>query len=105
MGGAIQGNPLTLANSVTTFAGTKGVAAKFSYSYGITTDKTNLYMADTYNHTIRKIVIATGEVTTLAGTAGQSGSTDGMGAAARFSYPEGIVTMAPTCMWLIATII
>jgi len=86
---------------VTTLAGTAGssgsadgtgAAARFSYPHGITTDGTNLYVADTNNHTIRKVVIATGGVTTLAGTAGSSGSADGTGPAARFEYPHGITT-------------
>jgi sugar lactone lactonase YvrE len=53
-------------------------------------DGTNLFVADSGNHTIRKVVIATGAVTTLAGTAGTSGSTDGTGAAARFNVPIGL---------------
>jgi DNA-binding beta-propeller fold protein YncE len=44
------------------------------------------------NHTIRKIVIATGAVTTLAGTAGITGTTDATGADARFNGPHGITT-------------
>ena len=42
----------------------------------------NLYVADTDNHTIRKITPARG-VTTIAGLAGSSGSADGSGNAAR----------------------
>lgn len=68
-----------------------GSAARFNQPYGITTDGTNLYVADTVNHTIRQIVIATGVVSTLAGTAGlPPGSVDGTGSAARFSFPVGI---------------
>ena len=86
---------------VTTLAGAAGVsgyadgigtAARFKYPYGITTDGTNLYVADTYNGTVRKIVIATREVTTLAGTAGVGGSTDGTGSAAKFCGPEALTT-------------
>ena len=102
MGGAIQGIPLSLdANVVTTFAGSAGsagstdgigTAAKFNTPYGITTDGTNAYVADSQNHTIRKIVISTDTVTTLAGSAGSSGSTDGTGTAAKFNSPYGITT-------------
>ncbi len=86
---------------VTTLAGTAvmtgstdgtGAAARFNYPYGLTTDGTNVYVTDSANHTIRQIVIATGVVTTLAGTAGMTGSTDGTGTAARFNSPFGIVT-------------
>ena len=86
---------------VTTLAGTAGsagttddtgTAARFNGPYAITTDGTNLYVADTANHTIRKIVISTGVVTTFAGTAGTSGSTDGTGTSASFYFPRGITT-------------
>src|SRR5882724_3729806 len=49
----------------------------------------NLYVADTYNYTVRKITPA-GVVTTLAGLAGEDGFTDGTGSYARFSYMFGI---------------
>jgi sugar lactone lactonase YvrE len=69
-----------------------GVTALFNSPYGITTDGTNLYVADTENNTIRKIVIATGAVTTLAGTAGTPGHSDKAGPAASFNSPYGIIT-------------
>lgn len=69
-----------------------GTAVRFNYPYDLTTDGTNLYVADSMNSTIRKIVIATGAVTTLAGKAGIFGSTDGIGTAATFSEPESITT-------------
>jgi hypothetical protein len=86
--------------AVTTFAGTAGVsgstdaigtAARFNRPMGITADGAGyLHVVDSYNHTIRKIEIATANVTTLAGLAASSGSTDGIGAAARFQYPYGV---------------
>ena len=69
-----------------------GPAASFNFPNDITTDGTNLYVADTGNGTIRQVVIATGAVTTLAGTAGKTGSTDATGAAAQFNRPYGITT-------------
>ena len=85
--------------AVTPFAGSTsagssdgiGVAARFNKPYGITSDGTNLYVADTFNGEIRKIVIATGDVTTIAGAV-LSGHADGIGASASFYLPEGIVT-------------
>jgi hypothetical protein len=87
--------------AVTTLAGSAGIrgateiaekAARFSMPRGITSDGTNLFVADTNSNTIRKVVIATGTVTTLAGSAGIRGATDGTGKAARFYNPEGITT-------------
>jgi sugar lactone lactonase YvrE len=67
-----------------------GAAAQFMVPEGIATDSSgNLYVADTGNNTIRKITPA-GVVTTLAGSAGQSGTADGIGASARFYFPVGI---------------
>jgi hypothetical protein len=67
-----------------------GSGARFFFPWSVTVDTTgNVYVADTLNHTIRKITPA-GVVTTLAGSAGSSGSADGTGAAARFNNPEGV---------------
>ena len=69
-----------------------GTSAKFNAPIGITKSGSNLFVADTENHTIRKIVIATGVVTTLAGTAGTSGSTDATGTSAKFNNPTDLVS-------------
>jgi hypothetical protein len=50
----------------------------------------NVYVADEENHTIRKVTVPDGLVTTFAGTAGISGSVDGTGAAIRFTGPSGV---------------
>ncbi|UFS71037.1 fibronectin type III domain-containing protein [Geomonas sp. RF6] len=94
-----QSLPSTAQNAVSTVAGTaggKGSAdavgslAGFNLSSGVASDGTSLYIADTGNNTIRKISLATREVTTLAGVAGQTGTADGIGSAARFNSPRGI---------------
>ena len=48
----------------------------------------NVYVADSYNHRIRKIN-SMGIVTTIAGS-GSGGFTDGLGTSARFNRPSGI---------------
>lgn len=70
-----------------------GTAATFNLPYGITTDGTNLYVSDELNNQIRKIVIATGAVTLLAGSpTGAAGWTNGTGTAALFSMPGQATT-------------
>lgn len=91
---------VTPAGVVTTLAGQFGVsggtdgsgtAALFNHPAGIAVDSSgNAYVADTGNNTIRKLVIATGAVTTLAGQAGVAGSADGIGTAASFNGLSGI---------------
>lgn len=67
-----------------------GNAALFRSPGGIAVDSGGtVYVADTGNNTIRKITLD-GTVTTLAGKAGQSGSLDGPGSAARFLAPMAI---------------
>ena len=72
-----------------------GTSASFNDPTGITTDGTNLYVADRDNHLIRQIVISTKAVTTLAGT-GTGGNTNGAGSGAgsvaKFKDPVGITT-------------
>lgn len=71
-----------------------GTAARFDLSLGnmsnlIAQFDGTLYVPQFNQFTIRKVTAA-GVVTTLAGTAGASGTTDGTGAAARFTNLGGI---------------
>jgi multiple sugar transport system substrate-binding protein len=68
----------------------KGSVARFNHPSGITSDELYLYVADRMNHTVRRIEKSTGSVTTIAGLAGNKGSTDGIGSKARFNTPNGI---------------
>ena len=80
-----------------------GAAARFNTPRGISYSEPSgaytqgrLFVADTYNNTIRQIDVATGVVSTLAGQAGSAGSTDGTGTAARFNTPRDISYSAPS---------
>ncbi len=68
-----------------------GTSATFSRPRGVSIDPSGLYalISDGDNHRIRRIVIATARVTTLAGT-GASSAVDGMGAQATFGFPVAI---------------
>jgi hypothetical protein len=86
------GNVNTLAGNagLTGSANGTGTAALFNQPQGITVDGSgNVYVSDTNNCTIRKVTAA-GVVTTLAGNAGQAGSSNGTGSAALFNYPAGL---------------
>jgi streptogramin lyase len=90
---------VTPGGLVSTLAGQLGVmgiadgagqAAQFNFPVGIVVDSSgNLFVTDENNHTIRKIT-PIGEVTTVAGLAMNSGTTDGTGSAARFRGPWGL---------------
>jgi sugar lactone lactonase YvrE len=84
---------------VTTLAGQAGArgsadgtgsTARFFSASGVAVDQAgNIYVADSYNCTIRKVTSA-GTVTTLAGSAGGGGNRNGAGATARFNGPLGL---------------
>lgn len=86
-----QGGPaVVLAGSagVSGSADGPGASARFNSPYGIAVDGSgNVYVADSGNHTIRKI-LPDGTVSTLAGSAGQNGYVNGAGGTARFSGPR-----------------
>ncbi|MGB5995381.1 MAG: hypothetical protein WBG20_08195, partial [Candidatus Deferrimicrobiaceae bacterium] len=90
---------VTTGGDVTTLAGSAGIAgstdgpsavARFRSPLGIAVLGASLYVADSENHTIRKILVPSGTTSTFAGSAGQPGVADGSGATARFSSPDGI---------------
>lgn len=83
------------AGTISTYAGTPGAfgfvngykdTCQFNSPLGIAIDKfDNIYVADNYNHAIRKIDTA-GNVTTFSGGNG-NGYIDGAGSIALFNYP------------------
>lgn len=67
-----------------------GSQARFRSPWGLAVDATGtIYVADTGNRTIRKIT-PDGNVTTIAGAPGRSGSVDGPGLEARFMAPISV---------------
>ncbi|MFZ2492171.1 MAG: hypothetical protein WA208_11850 [Thermoanaerobaculia bacterium] len=92
-----EGEARTLAGPVNPLSGSAdgiGTAARFSEPAGIAVASSgDVYVADLQNFTIRKIT-PEGHVTTLAGVAGESGSSDGIGSSARFQWPNGLATDA-----------
>ncbi len=73
------------------YADGTGTGAQFNFRAGaLSRDASFTYLADTSSHTIRKVA-AGAVVTTLAGSGGVSGFTEGAGGAARFNSPFGIV--------------
>jgi sugar lactone lactonase YvrE len=100
---------ITPAGTVTTFAGMAnylgsadgaGAAARFSFPAGVAVDAGGyVYVSDSLNFTVRKITPG-GMVTTLAGQAGVSGTTDGLGTNALFLNPTGIALDSGTNIYV-----
>jgi DNA-binding beta-propeller fold protein YncE len=67
-----------------------GADARFNDPHGVAAGNGVVYVADTKNHLIRKVDLGTRAVTTLAGSPGQTGSVDGIGAAALFNHPAAL---------------
>ncbi|MDR2209492.1 MAG: SMP-30/gluconolactonase/LRE family protein [Azoarcus sp.] len=83
------------------FADGLGLAAGFRYPNSITINAAgSLYVTDRENHRIRKIT-PEGEVTTFVGNV--KGSADGIGSAAQFSFPGGIVMDAAGDLYIADT--
>ncbi|MGZ8430537.1 MAG: hypothetical protein ACXWWW_01085 [Candidatus Deferrimicrobiaceae bacterium] len=101
------------AGRVTTFAGAFGVAgsadgtgaaARFNLPSGIVAVGTTLYVCDTGNHTIRKIVSTSGLVTTVAGTPGVPGAVDNtLPGNVLFSSPRGVTSDGGTTLYVADT--
>ncbi|MEQ9408070.1 MAG: thioredoxin-like domain-containing protein [Fuerstiella sp.] len=102
-GSAVRSVPVAADGLVTTLAGTfelprgqslfafgdvdaAGADARFQHPLGVAWHQGSVYVADSYNHKIRRIDAATGEVTTWLGT-GQSG--DAL-SPVQFNEPAGL---------------
>ena len=90
----------TLAGSGSgAYADGRGAAASFYDPHGVAVDTAGvLYVADYYNHRIRKIG-PDGVVTTLAGS-GNHAYADGRGAAASFNSPQGVAVDAAGVLYV-----
>eukprot|EP01048_Picozoa_sp_COSAG05_P014773 COSAG05_NODE_1703_length_4249_cov_8.733735_1_plen_1033_part_10 len=97
------------AGNVTTIAGCPrdldgiGTSARFSYPTGVALSPDGAFalIADRSNHRIRKLVLATKAVTTLAGQSSR-GFADAVGTSARFSSPTGVALSPDGAFALIA---
>ncbi len=78
----------------TTFTGDNGQAtsAALYFPWGVAVDSSgNVYIADQYNHRIRKVTMSTGIITTIAGSGSSSYSGDnGAATSAELNTPVGV---------------
>jgi hypothetical protein len=82
--------PLAGTGTIGSSDGSSKTAAFFR-PQGIALDnRGNLWVADSGNHTIRRIKLAAGTVETIAGKAGAAGAVDGLRDQARFNTPTGV---------------
>jgi hypothetical protein len=78
-----------------------GNQARFNQPFGVVSDAAgNLLVSDQGNATIRKIS-PSGDVTTVAGKAGEVGQTDGPGNLARFTSPNAVTLDAQGNLWVV----
>ena len=98
--------------TVTTIAGSgvagdhsdTGTLAQFDGPSGValSSDDTFAVLSNTNRHTIRMIDLSTSQVTSLAGSAGETGVLNGIGSHAHFYYPSGVALSADDTYVLIA---
>jgi sugar lactone lactonase YvrE len=103
------------ACTITTIAGTGGAgfsgdgslanAAALYYPFGVAVDADhNVYIADTYNHRIRKVAAIGGTITTVAGTGIPGSSGDGgLATAAPLYEPRGVAVDADRNVYIADT--
>ena len=92
-------------NTVTTLAGGDlfefgdrdgtGDAARLQHPLGVAVHDRRVIIADTYNHKIKMLDAASGQVTTIAGT-GAPGHADGAASSAQFNEPGGVSVAGDT---------
>ena len=81
------------------YADGAGITAQFNGPHGITVSGNTLYVSDSSNHRIRAIDLASGAVRNIAGD-GMWESRDGIGTAARFKTPTGIIAVSENTLYV-----
>jgi|GEM_PF-3966641 len=76
--------------SLTNTIGADLTAAVFNSPFRMVIVGSYMYVTDWNNHTVSKVDMTNGNVSTFAGLSGVSGFSDGNGASARFANPAGI---------------
>jgi len=86
-------------NGVAAFADGTGTSAQFNRLAGLAVDTSNnIYVADEYNHRIRKVT--PGAVVTTIGGNGTAAEVEGTGTSAQFAYPQGIAIDGPGNLYI-----
>jgi hypothetical protein len=69
-----------------------GTNSQFNCPIGVAISPDGLFalVGDRLNHLIRRIILSTASVSTLAGVAGSSGAINGIGTNSKFNYPVGV---------------
>src|SRR3990172_178511 len=72
--------------------GAAATSAQLNYPIGVAVDGVgNVYIADTYNHRVRRVDAGTGLISTFAGNGAAGFSGDGAAAtSAQLNFPEGV---------------
>jgi hypothetical protein len=90
----VLGQTIYASYAITNLGGSPGGTFFFNHPYDVAVyHSTNIYVAATYDYTIRKLSLQGGTnwvMTTLAGSSGNCGASNGVGTAARFCYPQGV---------------
>jgi hypothetical protein len=92
VGTILEGNTTIFAGLIQGSSNGVGTVAKFDHPLEVRLSPTGLFalVADRNNHLIRQIITSTASVTILAGYAGSTGSTNGVGTNSKFSFPFGV---------------
>jgi hypothetical protein len=66
---------------------------RLDFPAGLATDNRTVWISSARNNTITAVDVTSHSITLVAGTNFQNGNTDGVGAAARFDSPDGLVVV------------
>ena len=102
----VAGTTSTLAGNGTSgfVDGATGAVTEVDSPFGLSADTSYVYIADSFNSRVRKIAVATGATTTLAGSGNATlNDSDGTGAAADISFPTAVAVDGSGNLYVVST--